>query len=84
MGYLRLALVVILRYNYPDAWAGQDENSTATPQARQTTAQWAVVCRAVSNLQECLPRLCEPDSLRERVRVRFLFTGGFEKGLLGP
>ena len=43
MGYLRLALVVILRYNYPDAWAGQDENSTATPQAWQTTAQWAVV-----------------------------------------
>ena len=26
----------------------------------------------------------EPDSLRKRVRVRFLFTGGFEKGLLGP
>ena len=26
----------------------------------------------------------KPDSLRERVRVRFLFTGGFEKGLLGP
>ena len=65
------------------AWAVQDENSTATPQARQTTAQWAVVCRAVSNLQECLPRLCEPDSLRERVRVRFLFIGGFAEGLLG-
>ncbi len=25
------------------AWAGQDENSTATPQVWQTTAQWAVV-----------------------------------------
>ena len=25
----------------------------------------------------------EPDSLRERVRVRFLFTGGSAKGLLG-
>ena len=25
----------------------------------------------------------EPDSLRKRVRVRFLFTGGSEKGLLG-
>jgi len=24
------------------AWAGQDENSTATPQMWQTTAQWAV------------------------------------------
>ena len=33
---------------------------------------------------ECLPRSYEPDSLRERVRVRFLFIGGFEKGLLGP
>ena len=25
----------------------------------------------------------EPDSLRKRVRVRFLFTGGSAKGLLG-
>ena len=25
----------------------------------------------------------EPDSLRKRVRVRFLFAGGSEKGLLG-
>jgi len=25
----------------------------------------------------------EPDSLRERVRVRFLFTGGSAEGLLG-
>ena len=35
---------------------GRDSNSTAEPQARQTTARWAVVWCAGITVWECLPR----------------------------
>ena len=54
------------------------EDSDPTPPAPTTPTT-----PAVQDARPTIQFVLEPDSLRKRVRVRFLFTGGSAKGLLG-